>query len=170
MTSLRAKWGRSCVPGRNGCPMSSSAPTLQLRRPGLRADPPSVMLDGEDVAVESSDPLLTLHRHLEIAQGVTDIALDLAPIELWIVVNQIGGTVIAELLAYTGFGEFVVERVQLARVERIAQLPDQIRGPDEPCFRIGGGMVGVVRHRKARELDGVRNTLLVYVRNGCEPV
>jgi len=49
------------------------------------------MLDGEDMAVESSDPQLTLHGHLEITQRVTDIALDLAPIKLWIVVDQIGG-------------------------------------------------------------------------------
>src|SRR5215471_19249900 len=98
---------------------------LQLRRTGLRADPPAVMLDSEDVAVESSDPQLTFHGHLEITQCVTDITLDLAPIELRIVVDQIGGVSIAELLVNTGFREFVVERVQFAGIERIAQLADQ---------------------------------------------
>ena len=90
---------------------------LQLRRPGLRADPPSVMLDGEDVAVEGGYPQLTLHGHLEVTQCVTDITLDLAPIKLRIMVDEISGAAIAELLVNAGFGEFVIERVQLARVE-----------------------------------------------------
>src|SRR5215831_759127 len=68
-TSSRARSRRWCDPGRTGCP-SPNFPLYpgQLRRPGLRADPPAVMLDGEDVAVEGGDPELTLHRHLKITQ------------------------------------------------------------------------------------------------------
>jgi hypothetical protein len=80
------------------------------------------MLDRENVAVEGRGPLLTLHGHFEVTQRGANIALDLAPIELRIVVDQIGRTAIAELLVNAGFGEFLVERVELARVERIAQL------------------------------------------------
>ena len=74
--------------------------------------------------------MLTLHGHFEITQRVTDIVLDLAPIELRIVIDQIGRTTISELLVNAGFDEFVVERVQLARIERIAQLANEIAGPD----------------------------------------
>src|SRR5215468_2652005 len=48
-------------------------------RSGLRTYPPALVLDREDVAVEGSGPLLTLHGHLEIPQGVADIALNPAP-------------------------------------------------------------------------------------------
>jgi hypothetical protein len=88
------------------------------------------MLDREDVAVEGGDPLLTLHGHLEITQSVADIALDLASIELRIAVDHIGWTGIAELLVNAGFDEFRVERVQFARIKRIAQLTDEIADPD----------------------------------------
>src|SRR5713101_9919122 len=126
------------------------------------------MLDFEDVAVEGRGPLLTLHGHLEITQSVTDIALDLAPKELRIAFDQIGRTTITEPFVNTGFDEFVVERVELAQVERITQLTDQIAGPDQPRLRVGSGVVFVVRHWEARELDGRGDALLIDERNGRE--
>src|SRR6516162_4512586 len=169
---------RQRIPGRGGAAAAirgemaagrlvPSSPLL-LRRPRLRTHPPAIMLDREDVAVEGRGPLLTLHGHLEITQRVTDIALYLAPIKLRIAVDHIGRTSIAELLVNAVFDEFVVERVQLARVERIAQLTNQIAGPDQARFRVGSGVVFVVRHREARELDGPGDALLVYPRNGPE--
>src|SRR5215831_15990547 len=122
------------------------------------------------MAVESRDPQLTLHRHLKITQRVTDISLDLAPIKLRIVVDEIGRAGIAELLVDAGFGEFVVERVEFARVERIAQLADQITGPDQARVGIGGGVVLVFRDRKARQFDGGCNTLLIDERNGRKAI
>src|SRR5215831_282480 len=88
--------------------------------PCLGTQPPAIMLDRKDVAVERRGPLLALHGHLEISQSVTDISLDLAPIELWIAVDHICGTGIAEPFVNAVFDEFVVERIQLAEVERIA--------------------------------------------------
>src|SRR5258708_21857291 len=44
--------------------------------------------------------------------------------ELRIAVDHVGRTGIAELLVNAGFDEFVVERVQFARAQRIAQLTD----------------------------------------------
>jgi hypothetical protein len=101
-----------------------------LRRSRLRAHPATIVLNGKDVAVEGRDPLLTLHRHLEITQRVAEKAFDFASIELWIVLDQIGRTGIAELLVNTGFDEFVIQRVKFARVERISQLADEIGGPN----------------------------------------
>ena len=57
--------------------------------------------------------------------------------------------------------KFVVKRVQLARVERVTQLTDQIAGPDQTRFRVRSGVVFVVRHRKARELDRRGSTFLI---------
>src|SRR5215471_8168152 len=136
--------------------------------PCLGTHPPPIMLDRKDVAVERRGPLLALHGHLEISQSVTDISLDLAPIELWIAVDHICGTGIAEPFVNAVFDEFVVERIQFAEVERIAQLADQIAGPDQAGFGIGGGVVFVVGHRETRELDGRGDTLLIYKRNGRE--
>jgi len=76
---------------------------LLLRRPWLRTYPPTIMLDREDVVVEVRGPLLTLHGHLEITQSVTDISLDLAPIELRIAVDYIGRTRVAKLLVNAVF-------------------------------------------------------------------
>src|SRR5207302_8733903 len=111
---------------------------------------------------------LPLPRHLEMTQSLADITLGLAPVELRIAVDHVGGTTVAEPLVNAGFGEFVVERVQFARVERIAQLADQIAGPDQSRFRVGRGMVFVVRHRETRELDGPGDALLIDESNGRE--
>src|SRR4029077_5387347 len=96
----------------------------------LRTHVPAIVLDREDVAVEGGRPLLPLPRHPEITQSVADVRLDLAPIKLRIVVDHVGRTSITKLLVNAGLDEFVVERVQLARIERIAQLADEVPGPD----------------------------------------
>ena len=81
--------GLECGPG-----IVCTSPLLR-QSPGLRAHVPTVVLDRENVAVEGGDPLLSLHRHSEIAQRVADIALDLAAIELRIVVHQISRTTVS---------------------------------------------------------------------------
>ena len=63
--------------------------------------------------------MLALHGHPEISQSVTDVSLNLAPIELRIMVDHIGGAIITELLVNADFNEFVVERIQLAWIEWI---------------------------------------------------
>ena len=119
------------------------------------------MFDCEDVAVEGRDPSLTLHRHVEISKRVADVALDLIPIELRIMVDEIGGAIVTELLVNADFGEFVIKRIELTRVERIAQLADEICGPDQTRFGIGRGVVFILRHREAGQLDGCGNVLLI---------
>src|SRR5205085_3326503 len=79
--------------------------------------------------------------------------------------DHVGGTAIAELRGNAGLDEFVVERIQLARVERIAQLTDEVTGADEGRFRVGDGVVLVVRYRETRELDGAGDALLVDERD-----
>src|SRR5262249_45037937 len=83
---------------------------------GLRARPAAIVLDGEDVAVKRRGPLLALHRHIEIAQRLTNVFLDLAPEELRVALDHIRGRVVAELFGNTVFDEFIIERVYLAKV------------------------------------------------------
>ena len=106
-----------------------SSPLL-LRRSRLRTHPSAIMLDREDVAVEGRGPLLTLHGHLEIAQSITDISLDLAPIELRMTSRPYRQDYCSRASREAGFDEFVVESVQLARIDRIAQLADEIASPN----------------------------------------
>ena len=46
-------------------------------RASLRARPTAIVLDGEDMAIKRRGPLLALHRHIEIAQCLTNVFLDL---------------------------------------------------------------------------------------------
>src|ERR1700747_3886096 len=101
---------------------SSAAPLLRR----LWTHPSAIVLDRKDVTVEGRNPLLTLHRHLKVAQSVRDISLNLAPKELRIPIHHIRGTRIAKPLVNAVFHKFVVGRVQLAQVERISKLADKI--------------------------------------------
>src|ERR1041385_1394632 len=98
-------------------PRAQALLALPVRRCRLRTHVPAIVLDGEDVAVKGRRPLLALHGHSEIPQSVTKVALDLVPLELWIVVDHVGGAAVTELLVNADFDKFVVERVQLAWIE-----------------------------------------------------
>src|SRR6185312_4668845 len=152
---------------RRRCPCDRDPPFL-LRRGRLRAQPPAIVLDRENVAVEGRRPALALNGHLKITESVADIALDLVPIELRIAIDHVGRTLIAELFVDAIFDQFTVECIQLAQVERIAQLTDQIACPDQCRLRVGSGAVFLIRNGKARELDGRGNALLVDERNRRE--
>jgi hypothetical protein len=69
---------------------------------------------------------------------------------------------------HSGLDKFVIERVQLAWIERITQLADQIAGSDQAGFGVCGRVIVIIRHWETGELDGVSDTLLVYARNGCK--
>src|SRR5215470_11175195 len=106
---------------------------------GVRAQPVAIVLDREDVAVEGGGPLPSLHGHFEIAQSVANIALDLAPEELRVSVGHVGGAFVAQLVVDPDFREFAIEGVELARVERVAQLADEVAGADEGGLVVGAG-------------------------------
>src|SRR5262245_567946 len=74
----------------------------------------AVVLDGKHMTIESRDPLFAFHRHLQIAQGVADIAFDFAPKKLRIALQQISRVLIAELFVTAIFGELSIQRVYLA--------------------------------------------------------
>ena len=111
------------------------------------------VLHHEHITVEIGDPLPPFHRQLQIAERVADEGLDLAPEETWVFVSEVGRAGITELRVASDFLEFMKQGVELALVERIGELADEIRGSQQTCLGVGPGVVLVLRHRKSRQLD-----------------
>ena len=95
------------------------------------------MLDGEHVTVEVGYPTPPLDREVEETHRVPDERLDPAPEERRVPLREVGRAGVAELVGEADLGELVEQRVQLARVERIAELPDQVGRPQQAGFRPG---------------------------------
>jgi hypothetical protein len=87
----------------------------------------------EEVAVEVGDPLLAFRRQLQIADRVVDIGFDLQREEIGKDRPKIGGGPAAELFHRPDLRELGIQRRQLAMVEGIGELADQVRGPNRPA-------------------------------------
>ena len=92
------------------------------------------------------------------------------PIEPRILLDQVGGGFVAELPIAADFLEFVEESVGLLRIERIAELADEVGGLDEPRLQTGPLRVPVGPGRKAGELDRLRHPLGIDERRVAEPL
>src|SRR4051812_36097460 len=100
------------------CPFHEYSSPLPLWRRRLRTHVPAIVLDGEDVAVEGRRPLFAFHGHPEVSQSVTEITLDLVPIELRIMVDHIGGGILTQPLLYIPFQQIPREGGLVVRAER----------------------------------------------------
>src|ERR1700733_13385704 len=85
------------------------------------------MFGAKDVAVEAVDPPAPARRHVEVADGFRNVRRHLPPVELRILIDQIGRRLIAELSVQADFLEFVIERVGLPQIMRIAAPSGPIR-------------------------------------------
>ena len=94
------------------------------------------MFGAKDVAVEAVDPLAPARGHVEVADGFRNVRRHLPPVELRILIDQIGRRLIAELSVQADFLEFVIERVGLSDVVGVAELPDQIGRSDRKSTRL----------------------------------
>ena len=118
---------------------------MTTRRPisaGRRGD---VALGAEDVGVEVGDPLPPARGDVEVADRGLDVRRDAVPVELRVLVDEIGRVVVAELAVEPGLLELVVERVGLADVVRVAELADQVGGAEQARL-----LVDLARPRPAR--------------------
>src|ERR1700741_2640987 len=97
----------------------------------LRSGERYLALGAEDVAVEIGDPLPADLGLVEIADLGLDMRRDAVPIELRIAVHNVGRRVVAELSVDADLLEFVVERVGLAQIVGIAELPDEVGGAQD---------------------------------------
>ena len=117
------------------------------------------MLHHEDMGVEVGEPQPALRRHVEGVDGLAEKRLDLGPEEAGIVIGHVGRRAVAQELVDADLLELVEQRIELAGVERIAELADEVGGAHERRLGVGRGMIGVVRHRKARQLDVARQAV-----------
>src|SRR5262249_44140875 len=97
----------------------------------LRSPERNVAFGAKNIGVEIGNPLPAVRRDVEIAKGRLNVWRHAVPVELRIFVDDVGGTVVAELAVGGGFFELVIERVGLAGVIRVAQLSDQVGGSQQ---------------------------------------
>src|ERR1700723_3597602 len=138
----------SCVPTRPAEARVGEAglrPWVRLTRTwlGLRAGKSQVFVfRPEDIAVETVDPLTPACGHIEVADRFTDIGRDFVPVELWVFVDQVRRRCVAKLPVQADFLEFVVERIGLPQIMRIAELTNKIRGPQQRGILVDVMVVG----------------------------
>src|SRR5689334_16702009 len=112
------------------------------------------MLHSEHVAVELGEPLTPFHRLFQMASGIPDIRFNLGPEEARISLSQIGWACIAKLRVQAGFGELMEQRIDLAWIQRVGELAYEVSGTKQSRLCVGRRVVGVVRDRKAGQLNG----------------
>ena len=140
----------------------------RLRLTGERPDPGRAMPGLKKVAVEVGDPLLAFRRQLQIADGVADIGLDLQREEIGEDRAEIGGGLAAELFHHPDLRKLGIQRRQLAMIEGVSELADQVRCPDQRWLGVGDLVGRIVRHRKSRHLDRLDDAFLVDKLRGCK--
>src|SRR5262245_24071275 len=97
----------------------------------LRSPERDVAFGAKNIGVEIGNPLPAVRRDVEIANGGSNVWRHAVPVELRILVDEVGGVVVAELTVEARFLELVIERVGLAYIVRIVELPDQVGGPQQ---------------------------------------
>src|SRR4029079_10959047 len=101
------------------------------------------------MTVEVGDPLSSPRCDVEIADRVLDKRRYAAPIELRILIGEIGRRIIAELFVHSDFFKFVIERIGFAQIMWIAELANQIRS----AYQHAVFVVAVFAGGKARTPD-----------------
>ena len=152
----------SCLGIRLCCPLPQGERAQQQSSLFLRAAQRDVALGAEHVGVEVGDPLPAVGSDVQIADRGLHVGSDAVPVELWVLVDEIGRRLVAELAVEAGLLEFVVERVGLADVVRIAELPDQIGGRIRPasssmCSTSAGILEAMRVPSTARDAGGVEH-------------
>ena len=79
------------------------------------------------------------------------------------------GGCVAQLLVHSNFFKFVIERVSLAQVMRIAELPNKVSSPYKHALFIVL-IVRLMRAWKPRELDGAGDPGGVEELYLCDPI
>ena len=82
--------------------------------------------------VKVRDPLPAGSGQRQIFHPVLDIHRHAVPEEPRILLHEVGGRFVAELPVAADFLEFVKERIGLLRIERVAELSDEIGGLNQP--------------------------------------
>src|SRR5262245_25598213 len=126
---------------------------------GPHSAPP--VLDLEHIAVEVGNPLPALHRKLQITERVADEGFDLAPKEAWVFVSDVGRVGVTKTRIAADLFKFVKQGIELSWVERVSELADEVRSPQQARLGVGLGVVLVLGNRESRQLDGTADTIRV---------
>src|SRR5580692_7221996 len=116
---------RLTIPGH----YTSSTPSLTLR-----TGQAEIAFCAEHIGVKARDPLPSAGSDVEIADRGLNVRRDTFPIKLRIEVRDIGWRRVAQLTVEPDFLELLVQRVGLAEIVWIAQLPDQIGGAQQQAL------------------------------------
>ena len=120
----------------------------------VRPHSAATVLNLEHVAVEVGNPLPALHRKLQITERVTDKGFDLTPKEARVFVSDVSRAGVTQTRIASDLLKFVEEGIQLSRIERVSELTDEIRSPQQARLGVGLGVVLVLGHWEPRQLDG----------------
>jgi hypothetical protein len=114
------------------------------------------MFNHTDMGIEVGQPKAPLRRHIKGIDGLAKERLDLGPEAVRIVIRYVSGRRIAQHLVDPDLLKFMKQGIQLPWVQRITELPDEIRGAYERCLCVGLRMIVIIRRREARQLDVAR--------------
>ena len=89
------------------------------------------MFDGEDMAMQIRDPLLSFLGEFQIFYRVTNVRRDDMPVKARIGVGKIGGALVAKFFGLACLHEFMVESIEFQEMIWVSKLSDQIRGKME---------------------------------------
>src|SRR5215831_9104146 len=92
---------------------------------------------------------------MEITDRVSDERRYATPIELRILIGEIGWRIIAELLVHSDFFKFVIKRIGLAQIMWIAELANEIGSTYQHAFIV---TTVVSAGWKARGLGSIGDT------------
>src|SRR5438128_768272 len=108
---------------------------LKVRNLPLEAAQAELALGPEHVAIQAVDPLSSARRDIEVAERLLDMRRYVAPIELRVMVGEIGRRSVAQLFVHPDFLELTKQRVGLPQVMRIAELSNEVGSADKhPLF------------------------------------
>ena len=107
--------------------------------------------------MEVRDPLPAGRRHIQVFYSVVEVHRDAVPEKRRVLLNNVGRRRIAKLPVGADLFELPIERVCLARVQGIAELPDEIGGLDQSRLQTAW-LRAILRDWKSRHLDCRRNT------------
>src|SRR5215472_15968602 len=83
------------------------------------------------VAVEACNPPTPSRGNIEVIDRGLDVRRDVVPIKLRIFIDDVRRRLVAELPVQTNLFKFVVKRIGLSQIVRIAKLTDEICGSQE---------------------------------------
>src|SRR6202046_975266 len=90
-------------------------------RSALRTRQVQLTLGAENIGIKVCDPLPPARGDIEVSYRHLNLRRDVVPIKLRVLVDDVGGRVVAELFVQTDFFKFVEQRICLSQVIRIAE-------------------------------------------------